>query len=201
MKRLAEQNYYELLEVSPHATRKEIQDAFELAKATYGPDSVATYTLFTLAESRELLKKIEEAYYVLIDDENRREYDKWLAGERLIPFERRTTVIEIEATTPNRRAEVLSTGQLSLEITEDMVNGDFLKRMRTDMCIDLQDIARKTKISITHLENIETENFANLPPGVYLKGYLFQYAGYLGLNPEIVVKGFLKRYSKVAKTR
>lgn len=198
---MAEQNYYELLEVSPHATRKEIQDAFELAKVTYGPDSVATYTLFTLAESKELLKKIEEAYYVLIDDENRREYDKWLAGERLIPFERKTTVIDRETTTPYGKSEVLSAGQLSLEITEDMVSGDFLKRIRTDMCIDLQDIARKTKISINHLENIEAENFANLPPGVYFKGYLFQYAKCLGLNPEIVVTGFSKRYSKVAKTR
>jgi len=157
VKRVAEQNYYELLEVSPHATRKEIQDAFELAKATYGPDSVATYTLFTLAESRELLKKIEEAYYVLIDDKSRREYDKWLAGERLIPFERKTALIERETATPDGKSEVLSTEQSFLDITEAMVSGDFLKRMRTDLCIDLQDIARKTKISINHLEISRTK--------------------------------------------
>ncbi len=198
---MAEQNYYELLEVSPHATRREMQDAFELAKATYGPDSVAIYSLFTPEESKELLKRIEEAYYTLMDDESRREYDKWVAGERHTPFKKRASAIEREAASASGKAATISPGQISFDITEDMVSADFLKGIRTDMGIELQEIARRTRININHLENIEAENFASLPPAVYLKGYLSQYAIALGLSPEVVAKGFLKRYEKVVNTR
>ena len=50
MKGIEEQTYYEILEVSPTATAKEIQKAYERAKETFHTDSLAVYSLFTEKE-------------------------------------------------------------------------------------------------------------------------------------------------------
>jgi len=43
MKRIEEQSFYEILEVSPDATGREIQQAYERVKETFKNDSVAVY--------------------------------------------------------------------------------------------------------------------------------------------------------------
>ena len=45
MKDIRDQTYYEILEISPTATSKEIQRAYEHAKETFHGDSVAVYSL------------------------------------------------------------------------------------------------------------------------------------------------------------
>jgi DnaJ-class molecular chaperone len=47
MKGIEEQTCYEVLEVSPTATVKEIQRAYERAKETFHTDSLAIYSLFS----------------------------------------------------------------------------------------------------------------------------------------------------------
>jgi curved DNA-binding protein CbpA len=77
---LAEQNYYEVLEVSPQAPQNEIRRAYDRAKATYSQDNEALYSVFSKEEARELLKLIEEAYTVLGNHDLRRAYDEKLRG-------------------------------------------------------------------------------------------------------------------------
>jgi len=57
IKGIKDQTYYEVLEVSPTATPKEIQRAYEQAKETFDVDSLAIYSLF----SEEEVKEIQEA--------------------------------------------------------------------------------------------------------------------------------------------
>lgn len=78
MGHFSEQNFYEILEVSPEATAEEIQKAFFKAKATYSPNSPALYSVFTEQEAKELLKLIDDAYAILSNHTKRREYDKSL---------------------------------------------------------------------------------------------------------------------------
>lgn len=80
MGRFSEQNFYEILEVSPEATSEEVQRAFYRAKATYSPSSAALYSVFSESEAQELLKLIDEAYSILSNSARRREYDKKLFG-------------------------------------------------------------------------------------------------------------------------
>ena len=54
MKLIEEQTYYEILEVSPTATAKEIQMAYEHAKETFHSDSLAIYSLFSEEEIKEI---------------------------------------------------------------------------------------------------------------------------------------------------
>lgn len=76
-----EATLYEILEVSPAATGRDIHSAYIRAKETYSPESPALYTMFTPEEARELLKLIEEAFATLSNQLKRKEYDLRLAKE------------------------------------------------------------------------------------------------------------------------
>jgi len=79
MKDFREQNYYELLEVTVHASQQEIEDSYRQARRAFASDSVATYALFSPEELVLLRRRIEEAYRVLTDAERRRLYDRELS--------------------------------------------------------------------------------------------------------------------------
>lgn len=70
--------------------------------------------------------------------------------------------------------------------------GEKLKRIREDMRISLAEIAKATKVKQSYLEKIEEGDFDNLPPDVYVKGFLKSYAGYLGINEKEVIEQYKK---------
>ncbi|MBX9766448.1 MAG: DnaJ domain-containing protein, partial [Bdellovibrionales bacterium] len=78
------QTYYEVLEVSPSASREEIMKAYQKAKGAYSPNSPALYSVFSKEEADQLLKIIDEAYSVLVNQEKRREYDQNLIRAGII---------------------------------------------------------------------------------------------------------------------
>jgi len=64
-------NYYEILDISKNATQEEIKNKFrELAKKTH-PDK-------TKIDSEEAMSKLNKAYEVLSDKQQRGRYDKYL---------------------------------------------------------------------------------------------------------------------------
>ncbi|ABC81674.1 helix-turn-helix domain-containing protein [Anaeromyxobacter dehalogenans] len=81
LKRLADQTLYEILEVPPDASSRDIAEAVERARALYGPGSIATYTLMSSEEASLLTRRIEEAQSTLLDPDARRRYDD-LLGDR-----------------------------------------------------------------------------------------------------------------------
>ena len=69
--------------------------------------------------------------------------------------------------------------------------GEFLKRIREYKGVDSVRMADMTKVSKTYLANIEEENLDNLPALVYVRGFIFQYAKCLKLNPEMVANSYI----------
>jgi curved DNA-binding protein CbpA len=78
MKPYQEQNYYELLEVTPSASMAEIRAAYERAVETYSADSVAIYALENPAQADELRDKLREAMEILTDQGLRGDYDRMI---------------------------------------------------------------------------------------------------------------------------
>ncbi len=76
MRDFREQNYYELLEVTPHVSAQELERSYQRARRYFSGESVATYALFQPDELTLLRRRIEEAYRVLSDPERRRRYDR-----------------------------------------------------------------------------------------------------------------------------
>ena len=81
MRHIMDQNLYEVLEVASDGTLQQIERAYRIARATYQPGSVATYSLYSEEENVAILSRIEEAYSVLSDARLRREYDARLRRE------------------------------------------------------------------------------------------------------------------------
>jgi curved DNA-binding protein CbpA len=75
---LLEQSYYEILEVPASVDRDALQRAYLIARSTYQPESAATYSIFSDEDAGAILRRIEEAYAVLSDAEQRAAYDQSL---------------------------------------------------------------------------------------------------------------------------
>jgi len=188
LKPIEDQTFYEILEVSPTATSKEIQRAYEHAKETFHADSLAVYSLFSEEEVKEIQKTIEEAYRVLMDEMLRSSYDqshlKTVGGQ---PPER-----PYEAQGVSKEKKSLSFTGLSFDAEGGRYRGETMKQIRERMGVELQTISKETKINMRILEWIEEEAFEKLPALVYLKGFLKSYAQSLGLDPQKVIEDYLQ---------
>jgi cytoskeleton protein RodZ len=69
--------------------------------------------------------------------------------------------------------------------------GEWLRRQREMREISLRDIADRTKISLRYLEAMEQDRFDILPAPIFAKGFLREYARYVGLSPDEVVNHYL----------
>jgi curved DNA-binding protein CbpA len=204
MKAMEEQTYYEILEVSPKATSKEIRTAYERARETFENDSVAIYSLFSEQEIKRVQSAIEEAYRVLSDEPSRKDYDRSHLQQE--PW---TTWADLprshEEFQEHRKASSpLASPHFSPEMIvpqgETTYRGGTLKQIREKMGVDLKAISRETKINPRILQEIEEEAFEKLPPVVYLKGFLRAYAQSLGLDPPKVINGYLQ-FLKAGQTK
>ena len=65
--------------------------------------------------------------------------------------------------------------------------GENLKREREMRGVTLQEISAATKISVRLLEALETENFEQLPGGIFTRSFIRAYAKYLGLDDDQVM--------------
>jgi cytoskeletal protein RodZ len=69
--------------------------------------------------------------------------------------------------------------------------GTWLRRQREVREISLREIADASRISLRYLEAFEQDRFDILPAPVFARGFLREYAKYVGLDPDEVVNYFL----------
>jgi len=70
---------------------------------------------------------------------------------------------------------------------ERLLCGAFLKKMRQEKGWSLEKVSEETKILSSILKDLENDEYENLPPPVYLKGMIKQYANFLKLDKEKVL--------------
>ena len=73
--------------------------------------------------------------------------------------------------------------------------GENLQREREMRGVTLQEISAATKIGVRFLHALETEDFGQLPGGIFTRSFIRAYARYLGLDEERV----LAEYQLVAQ--
>jgi cytoskeleton protein RodZ len=73
------------------------------------------------------------------------------------------------------------------EATEEESLGSLLKRCREDHKIELDEAFRATRIRRHTIEAMENDRWDELPPNVFVKGFLRTYAEFLGLDKEKVL--------------
>jgi cytoskeletal protein RodZ len=68
--------------------------------------------------------------------------------------------------------------------------GDTLRDARQARGISLETAERETKIRAKYISALEDDNLAGLPGPVYARGFLRNYAAYLGLDPDDAIDMF-----------
>src|SRR5437588_11807437 len=76
------------------------------------------------------------------------------------------------------------------QISELASFGEELRREREIRGISLKEIADATKISKRFLEAIERNDHKTLPAPVFTRGFVREYARYLGLNSDEIVNRY-----------
>ena len=62
--------------------------------------------------------------------------------------------------------------------------GSGLREARERQGLTLEQAAAATRIQVRHLEALEEERFERLPEAIYVRGFLREYAAFLGLEPQ-----------------
>ena len=219
-------NYYDVLEVETNATPAQIESAYVRARNAYSGDSVALYSLMTREECNEILGQIEEAYSVLGFPEKRREYDRLrgynkAAGSPVYDIEtaRANPVKEVQKDQIQyedfgsnlieaKVSKITAQKKFGLDYEENSemdarirdcseFTGKFLKEIREYKNVTIERLAEMTRISKTHLIAMENEDVPKLPADVYVRGYVYQYAKVLKLNPDQVATSFMLHFKKL----
>jgi hypothetical protein len=222
-RRLSEQDLYQVLDISYDASASEIQNAYEEAREIYSREALVSVSILSDQDRRHVFDRIAEAYHTLIAEESRRLYDESLGIARRAPSRGRPAA---EIANPVRREEPapedetpgpandavaaeppaadrprdvpkeLRQSPIQLGLTEE-ASGEFLRRSREALGLDLSTIAAETKIGATMLEYIENERLDRLPAPVYLRNFTLQIARCLGLDEEKVSRTYLARVRRL----
>jgi cytoskeleton protein RodZ len=75
--------------------------------------------------------------------------------------------------------------------------GATLQSARERSGLSLEDVARRTKVSVRVLRAIEANAFDTVPGGIFTRGYLRAYAREVGLDPGDTVAQFLGGFDSV----
>lgn len=75
--------------------------------------------------------------------------------------------------------------------------GLFLKEIREYKKVTVERMAEMTRISKTHIKALENEESGRLPADVYVRGYVYQYAKVLKLNPDQVANSYILHFKKL----
>ena len=207
-------NYYQVLEIEESSNQEEIFEGYTKVKNAYHQDNLALYSLMTEEECHQILEAIEEAYDILSHPDKRIEYDRVKGFNQntlssiLSPSEHSSSDFEeteaLESTSQNSITKLITKERFSLKYNVDLDfekkieqtaewTGKWLKQIREYKGVDIKRLADITRISKSYLKSIEEELFEDLPSLAYVRGFVYQYAKYLKLNPELVCSSYIHR--------
>lgn len=212
-------NFYEVLNIQHSATFEEIKEAYQKAKLSLSQDNMALYSIMSSSDIEENISQIEEAYNILGNERNRRKYhlENDFSVETIqektqteptitqqVSTEEQIQATNIKTKPEKKISNLVASNKFALKYDTDPIfekeiqetkefSGETLKKVREYKNVDIARMCEMTRISKTHLKNIEEENISALPARVYTRGFVYQYAKCLKMNPEEVAASYMNR--------
>jgi flagellar biosynthesis protein FlhG len=178
--------HYDILALDRGASDEELRRAYRKTREVWSSESLSLAGLVTEAEVSAMVARIEEARDVLLDPSRRRPYDLSI-----------TPASELRALSlppePGGEGSPLVEVPMPVLTPDTDYTGPLLRAVREARGIDLRDVAARTRISPVYLRAIEEEDFNTLPATVYTRGFVTEVAKLLRLDPELVVRSYLRR--------
>jgi flagellar biosynthesis protein FlhG len=161
-----------VLGVAPGAGLEEVRCAYQRQRDLWGEGSLATYSLLEEGDRAALLAEVEAA---------------WERVRRALE-----TVPEPAA------AKVAPPPAAELSLPDPAVSpGAYLRAHRLRRGMTLEQVAVVTKIHPSTLDRLEREELHLMPPPVYVRGFVIQFARTVGVDdPEGLAARFLARLEK-----
>src|SRR6266545_1746926 len=157
---------YQVLLLEAGAGQLEVNRAYKRLKELYSQGSLAIYSLLTESERKDRLEQIESAY------------------KRILDFLRHQSGDNSAGDSPDSIPD------------PELSTGAYLRWAREQAGLSISQLADRTKIGSVKLEDIEAERVGHLPPPVYLRGFVYEFARCLGLvNAFQLSEFYLKRVS------
>lgn len=216
-----DKNYYEILEVSSTSSPEDVHQGYLRAKNAYSQDSLALYSLMSKEECENILQLIDEAYTIISDPHKRRQYDeaRGINQDLSDSFRQQSRLASVgftkdgsdhkigqvgESVKPQSMTKIVAQKkfQLDYKVNQEFeteieqtteFSGEFLRRVREYKGVDINRMSEMTKVSKTYIKNIEDEDTTRLPAIVYVRGFVYQYAKCLKLNPDLVATSYTYR--------
>ena len=141
-------------------------------------------------------ERLEHAYAVLSDSERARRVRR-ARSRTAPPADPLGGAARPHASRSRRAARSRRPGLDFLESPDEdghSYDGARLRRNRLQRGVDLEQIARVTKVNPTYLRFIEEDRYDALPAAVYVRGFVTAYARCLGLKPDRVVTDYMERF-------
>jgi flagellar biosynthesis protein FlhG len=185
-----EPNLYDVLGAPRGATDEELRRAYKRQRDNFQSGSLPLTSLLG-TEARKLEQaRVEEAHATLLDPLRRKAYDASLFPDEPSDPPKRPAALDsaLEAEREMMRRELAREVNAETEFT-----GRLLSKVRESRGIELEEIAKATKISIMHLRAIEADAFSDLPALVYTRGFVQELAKYLKLDAAQVTKTYIRR--------
>ena len=208
-------NYYEILEIPTDASPDEVHQGYIRAKNAYSQDSLALYSLMSKEECDSILELIDEAYTIISDPNKRRAYDQARGINQSVrkPTPERSfgNTVKLDEHTLNQKSDTTTTSNMSKKLAKNRFSldynkdetfeaeieqtteftGELLRKIREYKGVDIPRLSDMTKVSKTYLRHIEDEEVDKLPALVYVRGFVYQYAKCLKLNPDLVATSYI----------
>ena len=198
--KFADLNYYEMLDIRPDAVPFEIRHAYQNATQMYEHGSLVSYSFFSEKERKEILAHIEKAYFTLVNEKERREYDAELVrrgelkGElcsgktgkqpvSIFAISRSNVLKPACQKKAELKAKIAECPRIGAIAQKNDICGADLQEIRQTLGVTLEQIADETKIRLDYLRAIEASEASRLPAPVFLKGFVKAYLKHLCLDP------------------
>ncbi|MEY4550666.1 MAG: hypothetical protein RL685_6861 [Pseudomonadota bacterium] len=191
--RAADPTLYDMLMTHPAAGDEELRKAYKRQREIFQTGSLPLCSLMSEDELSVERARIEEAHDTLLDPLKRRAYDLSTFPDRehdhLAPRSGQNPALDAE--------RALLREELAHEIGPNTpFTGSLLRKVRESLGVELEEIARFTKINQVQLQAIENESFGELPAVVYLRGFIQEIAKFLKLDPTQVARTYLRRHTQ-----
>lgn len=74
--------------------------------------------------------------------------------------------------------------------------GEVLKKRRIEKNLHFEEIEKATRIRAKFLEALEKNDYQNLPPATFVKGFIRNYGQYLGLDPSRLLAIYRREFNE-----
>ena len=180
-------------------------------KSALGSFSGAGYSLIEEKDSQKSMQELEEAYRTLDDEYLRQKYDHKIFNtnghpDDLLGAGRSSEELEPSPVErkhypkPRKIASSVNDQEVRQRLEDivsnlDHVNGSVLRSLREAVGAAPVELQSYLKISDYYVKALEEDDFARLPPLVYIRGFLKSLLEYLGV-PEIpkIIEGYSRNY-------